>query len=34
MSQQMEKYQEKTAEHVQDRAWVVPRVDIYENIVY
>jgi HSP20 family molecular chaperone IbpA len=31
MSDKLEKYEDKTPERVQQRAWVAPRVDIYEN---
>jgi len=31
MSDKLEKYQDKTPEQVQERPWVAPRVDIYEN---
>jgi len=31
MSDKLEKYQDKTPELVQERPWVAPRVDIYEN---
>lgn len=31
MSEKMEKYEDKTPEHVQERPWVAPRVDVYEN---
>jgi len=31
MSDKIEKYEEKKPETVGDRAWVAPRVDIYEN---
>ncbi len=31
MSDKLEKYQDKTPEQVQERAYLAPRVDIYEN---
>jgi len=31
MSDKLEKYQDKTPEQVQERPWMAPRVDIYEN---
>ncbi len=31
MSDKLEKYDDKTPEQVQERTWVAPRVDIYEN---
>lgn len=31
MSDKLEKYEDKTPEQVQERPWVAPRVDIYEN---
>jgi len=31
MSDKLEKYQDKVPEQVQERAWVAPRVDIYEH---
>lgn len=31
MSDKLERYQDKTPEQVQERPWVAPRVDIYEN---
>jgi len=31
MSDKLEKYHDKTPEQVQERPWVAPRVDIYEN---
>jgi len=31
MSEKMEKYEESRPENVEDRPWVTPRVDIFEN---
>lgn len=31
MSREIERYESETPEHVQQRSWVAPRVDIYEN---
>lgn len=31
MSDKLEKYEDKTPEQVQERPWIAPRVDIYEN---